>query len=212
MKALLVTSVALLTLPLTSRAADNVTDGKPPIMLHETGAGEGPAWHPDLGLLTSYDGAIMRRSKEGNQSIYMEDSGSNGLLFDREGRLVICQAKYRRIARRDNSGKLTVLADNYRGSKFNQPNDLTIDSANRIYFTDPQYGSRDKMEMKDSAGKPVEGVYRIDPDGSIERIITHEVDRPNGLAISPDGKWLFANAQTPGITFAITGPWQDLLV
>jgi gluconolactonase len=68
---------------------------------------------------------------------------------------------------------------------------LTLDSQNRIYFTDPQYGSRDTMQMVDAEGTKIEGVYRIDLDGSVTRILTHEVDRPNGILVSPDDRFLF---------------------
>lgn len=165
-------------------------DAKPQL-LAKTGAGEGPAWHPTLGLLTSGDGHIMRRDREGRQSIFRKNVGSNGLMWDRQGRLVICQAVKRRVTRLNPDSSLTILAENYKGKKFNQPNDLTMDSKGRIYFSDPKYGERESMEMLDADGKKVEGVYRIDPDGSVTRIITHEVDRPNGLVITPDDKHLY---------------------
>jgi len=111
--------------------------GSSPQMLAETGAGEGPAWHPRLGLLTSGEGHILRRDRDGKTAIHLKDAGTNGLLFDAEGRLVICQPAYRRVARLDEDGRLTVLAETYGGSRFNQPNDLAIDSRGRIYFTDP---------------------------------------------------------------------------
>ena len=161
-----------------------------PEMLQESGAGEGPVWHVELGLLTSGDGHVMRRSLEGKQEVFLENGGTNGLAFDRKGRLIMCQNVVRRIARL-NDGKITVLTDRFQGMKYNQPNDLAFDSQGRIYFTDPKYGPRDTMEMVDPEGKKVEGVYRIDPSGDVERIITHEVDRPNGIAITADDRYLF---------------------
>ena len=155
--------------------------GARPELLQERGAGEGPAWHPKLGLLTSGDGDIVRRDLDGKVSVYRKSVGSNGLMFDRQGRLVICEAANRRVTRIENDGRLTVLADRYEGHRFNQPNDLTLDSRGRIYFSDPCYGDRRGMEMLDADGRKVEGVYRIDPDGRLSRIITHEADRPNGL-------------------------------
>jgi gluconolactonase len=133
----------------------------------------------------------MRRSREGQVSIFLENAGSNGLLFDRQGRLVICEPVRRRVSRRESDGALTVLAERFEGNRFNQPNDLTIDSRGRIYFSDPCYGDRSRMEMLDDEGRKVEGVYRIDPDGTVTRIITHEVDRPNGLVITPDDQYLY---------------------
>ena len=90
-------------------------------------------------------------------------------MFDRQGRLVICEAANRRVTRIENDGTLTVLADRYDGHRFNQPNDLTLDSRGRIYFSDPCYGDRSGMEMLDAEGRKVEGVYRIDPDGRVSR-------------------------------------------
>jgi gluconolactonase len=182
----------ILVSPLALHAADPITPaGAQPTLLAEKGAGEGPAWHPDLGLLTSGGGHIYRRDKSGNQTIHREGAGTNGLLFDRQGRLVMCQPAFRRVSRLEPNGSLTNLADSYEGKKFNQPNDLTIDSRGRIYFSDPQYGDRSKMELLDSAGRQIEGVYRIDEPGKVARIITHEVDRPNGLVVTPDDKYLY---------------------
>jgi len=176
-----------------SFAADEsiIASSAKPELLQEQGAGEGPAWHPELGVLTSGGGHIWRRDRDGKQSIYRENAGTNGLLFDKDGRLVICQPSKRRVCRFEKDGSLTVLAERYEGKQFNQPNDLTIDTKGRIYFSDPQYGDRSKMEMADAAGRKIEGVYRIDPDGKVTRIITHEVDRPNGLVATPDDKYLF---------------------
>jgi gluconolactonase len=168
-----------------------VAPGERPALIQESGAGEGPAWHPELGLLTSGDGHVMRRARDGKTSVHLKDAGTNGLLFDRQGRLLLCQPRFRRVARQEADGTLTVLAERYGGHRFNQPNDLALDSKNRLYFTDPCYGDRSIIEMVDDAGKPVEGVYRIDADGTVTRIITHEVDRPNGIVITADDRYLF---------------------
>jgi len=162
-----------------------------PELLQERGAGEGPAWHPELGLLTSGDGHIWRRDRQGRQSIYREGAGSNGLMFDRQGRLVICEPLRRRVTRIEPDGSTSVLAETFGGSRFNQPNDLTLDSRDRIYFTDPRYGDRSDMEMRDGSGREIEGVYRIDPNGEVTRVLSHEVDRPNGVAITTDDRYLF---------------------
>jgi gluconolactonase len=162
-----------------------------PKLLQEHGAGEGPAWHPERGLFTSGEGNINLRDKQGRSSVYLKDAGSNGLIFDHQGRLVVCEPVRRRVSRIELDGSTTVLAEKFEGMRLNQPNDMTIDSLGRIYFTDPCYGDRSQLEMKDSIGRVIEGVYRIDPDGSVSRIIAHEVDRPNGLVITADDKYLF---------------------
>lgn len=163
----------------------------PAVMLQEHGAGEGPVWHPQLGLLSSGEGNINRRGLDGRSSVYRAGAGSNGLLFDRQGRLVVCESKARRVTRTELDGGQKVLAAEFDGMKFNTPNDLAIDSQNRVYFSDPRYGDRASMEMVDADGVAVEGVYRIDLDGAVARVITHEVDRPNGLIVTPDDKFLY---------------------
>jgi N-acyl-D-amino-acid deacylase len=166
-------------------------DHAQPQLLQERGAGEGPAWHPELGLLTSGEGHVFRRDRDGQVQIHRRDTGSNGLLFDLTGRLVMCEAAARRITRVEPDGMVTVLAAGYAGQPFNQPNDLTIDSRGRIYFSDPCYGDRSRIRQFDADGRAIEGVYRIDPDGAATRIITHQVDRPNGLVVAHDDRALF---------------------
>ena len=160
-------------------------------MLLSSQAGEGPAWHPDWGgLLFSGDGNITRLKKGGSE-IFRENAGSNGLLFDAQERLLICEPVQRRVTRLDQEGRLTVLTDHYEGKRYNQPNDITVDTSGRIYFSDPRYGARENMEILDPDGTPIEGVYRIDLDGTVTRIITHEVDRPNGLLVTPNNRYLY---------------------
>lgn len=114
---------------------------------------------------------------------------------------MVCEAARRRVTRTEQDGSTTILADRYQGKRFNTPNDLTIDSQGRIYFTDPRYGSRQDMEMLDETGRPIEGVYRIDAPGQVVRITTHEVDRPNGILVTPDDKHLYvADLRTLFIT------------
>lgn len=153
------------------------------------GAGEGPAYHPELGLLTSF--GHVYRYQDGNHSIYKENLVTNGLMFDWEGRLVCCQPSKRRVIRFELDGTLTVLAETFNGQPFNQPNDLTIDKQGRIYFTDPKYGPREDLDIRDDNGLPIEGVYRIDAPGKITMVIAHEVDRPNGLIITPNQRHMF---------------------
>jgi gluconolactonase len=153
--------------------------------------GEGPAWHPELGLLSSGNGHIYQLDREGRSRIYRKDAGTNGLLFVRQGRLLACEAEARRVTRIELEGGLSVLTDRYQGRRYNQPNDLALDSQGRIYFSDPRYGSREGMEIVDSQGRTVEGVYRIDPDCKVTRVIGRELERPNGLLVSADDRFLF---------------------
>jgi gluconolactonase len=153
--------------------------------------GEGPAWHPDLGVLCSGNGNINRLDRDGKAGVYRRGAGTNGLLFDPKGRLVACESDRRRVTRTDAGGKVTVLTDRYKGKRYNTPNDLTTDSQGRIYFSDPRYGGRAGMEILDEEGRTVEGVYRIDPDGTVTRVLGRELERPNGVLVSADDRFLY---------------------
>lgn len=176
----------------TLTADDGIIErGAKPTLLLVKGAGEGPAWSPKTGLLFSGAGNINRMDDQGGLHVYRKEAGTNGLLFDAQGRLLACEPVKRRVTRTEKDGSITVLTDGYQGKRYNQPNDITVDSKGRIYFSDPRYGSREGMEIRDREGKAVEGVYRIDPDGKVTRVITHEADRPNGLLVSADDRFLF---------------------
>lgn len=166
-------------------------DAKLKVEAEDGSGGEGPAWHPELGVLSSGNGHISRLGRDGKKTIQRKDAGTNGLLFDARGRLLACEPKLRRVTRTELDGTLTVLTDNYQGKRYNQPNDLTVDSEGRIYFTDPRYGSRDDMQIRDDKGQTIEGVYRIDLDGKVTRIIGRELERPNGILVSADDRYLF---------------------
>ena len=162
------------------------------------GATEGPAWKNDSLYFT--DGKHINRLGPDGKTYVFRHNASNGLLFDSEGRLVACETKNRRVTRTEKDGSITVLADRYRGGRFNSPNDLCIDSKGHIYFTDPRYGSRKGMEITETIGDElgtnspkrteIEGVYRIDSVGKVTRILCDGAERPNGILISPDGRFL----------------------
>ena len=160
------------------------------------GATEGPAWKE--GSLYFTDGKHINRMGPDGKTTVFRHNASNGLLFDREGRLVACESGLRRVTRTEKDGSITVLADRFRGKRFNTPNDLCMDSKGRIYFTDPRYGPRDGMEIYPPPGikssyvpKPIEGVYRIDSPGHVTRILCDGAERPNGILISPDDRFLY---------------------
>lgn len=159
---------------------------------------EGPAWHPSGNVYFSdiANNRIMRRDRTGALHVYRSESGrTNGLCFDQQGRLICCEGggaeSNRRVTRIELDGTITVLAESFDGKRINSPNDCTIDSKGRVYFTDPRYRSKAGVEQWDKDGNIIEGVYRIDAPGKVTRVLTHEVQRPNGIAISRDGKWLF---------------------
>lgn len=183
----------LLTLLLLVSLQDNSVfeTGGTRVLAGEGSAGEGPAWHPVLGVLTSGHGGIWRLTSQGASVIYRANAGTNGLLFDTDGSLLACEPALRRVTRTRADGSTVVLTDSFEGHKYNQPNDITVDKQGRIYFSDPRYGPRDGMEQRDNQGRTVEGVYRIDRDGKVTRVIGREVERANGVLVSQSGKYLF---------------------
>src|SRR5262245_10767380 len=145
--------------------------------------GEGPAWHPELGVLTSGNGHVNRLDRQGKAHVFRPGAGTNGLLFDRQGRLLACESMLRRMTRTEPDGTITLLTDRYEGKRYNTPNDLTLDSKGRLYFSDPRYGPRNDIELRDAQGRTVEGVYRVDPDGKVTRVLGREVERANGVLV-----------------------------
>ena len=134
----------------------------------------------------------------GKTTIFRSPSGmSNGIKFDAHGRMVVAEGADfggRRVTRTDmTTGKSTIIAGFYNSRPFNSPNDITIDEKDRIYFSDPRYLGHEPVDQ------PVMGVYRIDTDGSIHRIIT-DAGKPNGVAVSPNQKTLYVVSNDNGST------------
>jgi len=122
------------------------------------------------------------------------EPGSNGLAFNKAGELVLCQHGDRRVARRVD-GKFVTLADRYAGKRLNSPNDLAIRSNGDVYFTDPPYGLP-KHTADPGRELDFQGVYRLDAKGALT-LLTKELQRPNGLAFSPDEKTLYVANSDP---------------
>jgi len=163
---------------------------------------EGPAVDADGSVYFSdiWNNRIMKLGADGSQSVFRADSGrTNGNTFDPLGRLLSCEGAEmgpggrRRVVRTDlKTGEVRVLTEWYEGVRYNSPNDIVVDSRGRIYFTDPCYGDRSLMEME------IEGVYRIDLDGSVTRILQQpDIQRPNGIAITPDDQTLYLVDSNP---------------
>ena len=136
---------------------------------------------------------IMRLATDGALTTFRQPSHrANGLIFDSDWRLLACEGGdgdtvLPRVTRTDmETGEIEVLADAYEGKQLHQPNDVTFDGRDRIYFTD-RPGPNPTPEQTG-----VHGVYRINPDGSIARILTEpEIERPNGIVIAPDDRTLY---------------------
>ncbi|MBL9122230.1 MAG: SMP-30/gluconolactonase/LRE family protein [Planctomycetaceae bacterium] len=124
------------------------------------------------------------------------EPGSNGLLLEPgTGKLVLCQHGDRRVARMGEQGKFDTLAGNYDGKRFNSPNDGAYKSNGDLYFTDPPYGL---LKLNDDPAKeiPFNGVYRVAPDKTVT-LLTQVMTFPNGIAFSPDEKFLYVAQSDP---------------
>jgi gluconolactonase len=165
---------------------------------------EGPVWHPDGYLLFSdpNTNTIYRYNpKNHNVTVYMSHSGytgadigeygqpgSNGLAIDKDGRLILDQHGNRRVVRIEKKGPVTILADKIDGRRFNSPNDIVLKSDGTVYFTDPPYGlpgffNDPKKELD------YQGVFMI-KNGKVQ-VVSKDLGGPNGLAFSPDEKYLY---------------------
>jgi gluconolactonase len=171
---------------------------------------EGPVWDKKAGAILFTDipnNRVVKWSDKGGASDFLKPSGytgtaaftgsepgANGLAFDKSGTLILCQHGDRRVAKLVD-GKFVTLVDKYMGKRLNSPNDLSIHSNGDIYFTDPPYGL--PGQMKDP-GKELDfqGVYRLKPNGDLT-LLTKEMTRPNGIALSPDEKTLYVANSDP---------------
>lgn len=155
---------------------------------------EGPVWFGDLQCLLWSDipnNKLLRWTPDGHVSVFRADSrNTNGNTRDRQGRLLSAEHSGRRVSRTELDGSITVIADSYEGKKLNSPNDVVVKSDGSIWFTDPEYGLWMSFpgEKRQQA---TENVYRVDPaTGAVTAVVT-DFDKPNGLAFSPDEKFLY---------------------
>src|SRR3954471_18649046 len=163
---------------------------------------EGPAIAPDGAILFSDIGESIYRydPKTGKTVLFRRPSGrANGLMFNQGGDLIACEGANADGNRRisittgidgGKDGQTKTLADRYEGKRFNSPNDLAIDAQGRIYFTDPRYVGNDTRELD------FEGVFLVSTDGSV-KLATRDVQKPNGILVSPDGKAVYVADNNP---------------
>ncbi len=149
---------------------------------------EGPAAGPDGSVYFSDipNERIHRVDAKGQVSLFCENSGrANGLMWNAKGELVACEGGTGRVVAWSAAGKrLRVLAERFGGKRFNAPNDLVIDRAGGVYFTDPEFGRAVKKPQGTFA------VYYIAAKGSVTRVI-ESLPKPNGIILSPDEKTLY---------------------
>jgi len=170
---------------------------------------EGPLWHPDgFWYFVDLRRNHLHRLIPGKEPELVRTTiGGNGTTFDLQGRLIVCEGDDRRLTRMAPDGKVETLVDNYRGGRFNRPNDVICHSNGCIYFTDPD--KRRPYHEREIPGPAGENnlwdgacVYRLAPDGELS-ILAH-CEYPNGLALSPDERTLYvANTRSSQYIHAI---------
>jgi gluconolactonase len=157
---------------------------------------EGPIWNADGGYLLFSDmpGDVRRRwsATDGVAEVMNPANKCNGMVYDAEGRLVVCEHATSTLLRESADGTRETLATHFRGKELNSPNDVITRSDGTIYFTDPWYGRM----AGDGVGRERElgfqGVYRIPPGGELELVVgEHDFEMPNGLCLSPDESLLY---------------------
>lgn len=176
---------------------------------------EGPLWLNDQQMLIFTDvpnNIIYSYTDEDSLKVYLQpsgltidspesgNSGGNGLLLDKNGNLIICQHGDRRVAKmiaplNKPEPNFETLADSYDGKRFNSPNDAIYDKKGNLYFTDPPYGLNDQDTDKNKE-MPFNGVYRLSSSGEVI-LLTAELTRPNGIALSPDETTLYVANSDP---------------
>ena len=171
---------------------------------------EGPVYVPSGRYLLFSDipnDRILRWDEtDGSVSVFRSPAGyTNGHTLDRQGRLVSCEHGQRRVTRTELDGSVTVLADRWRGRRFNSPNDVVVSSDGAVWFTDPVYGILSDYEGH-RAEPEIDGchVYRIDPASGEVELVADDFARPNGLAFSPDERTLYIDDTERGHIRAFT--------
>lgn len=165
---------------------------------------EGPAWD-DRGFLYVSDepqNKLYRVFPDGRKELVLEIGDPDGNTFDRQHRLITCSSVLRALLEVKPDGQYKVLIDRFEGKKLNTPNDVVLGPDGALYFTDPTLDlpKTEKQEL------PFQGVYRLGNDGSL-RLLIKDLNQPNGLAFSPNGKRLYVDdSRTKQIHVYDVGP------
>jgi len=188
-------------------ALDNIisANAKPEIIAEDFEWSEGPLWVEKHNMLLFSDvpmNTIYKWTEANGKEVYLKPSGytgtepslckepgSNGLIFDNNGNLVLCQHGNRQMARMDApldkpEAKFTTLADKYNGKRFSSPNDAVYNSAGELFFTDPPYGLQTQDDTDAKKEIPFNGVYKLKTNGEVI-LLVDSITRPNGIALMP---------------------------
>jgi gluconolactonase len=188
-------------------ALDNIMspNAKPEIIAEGFEWSEGPLWVEKHNMLLFSDvpmNTIYKWTEAKGKEVYLKPSGytgtepslckepgSNGLTFDKNGNLVLCQHGNRQMARMDApldkpEAKFVTLADKYNGKRFSSPNDAVFNNAGELFFTDPPYGLQTQNDSDTKKEIPFNGVYKVKTNGEVI-LLVDSITRPNGIALMP---------------------------
>ena len=158
---------------------------------------EGPLWHPrgEYLLWSDMPGDHLRRwsKADGVTTFRQPCNKSNGLTWDRQGRLLACEHASSQVTRTEPDGRIMPLATHYDGKQLNSPNDIVCAQDGGIYFSDPPYGRAEFYGVKREQELAFQGVYRVGADARKPMLLVDDFDRPNGLCFSLDQRRLFVN-------------------
>jgi gluconolactonase len=158
---------------------------------------EGPLWHPagQYLLWSDMPGDHLRRwsATDGVTTFRKPCNKSNGLTWDREGRLLACEHASSQVSRTVASGQIVPLATHFQGKQLNSPNDIVCSADGAVYFSDPPYGRAEYYGVPRPQELAFQGLFRVGPDPKRPVLLADDFDRPNGLCFSLDGRRLFVN-------------------
>src|SRR3954449_5473353 len=160
---------------------------------------EGPLWNPEGFLLFSdMPGDVRRRwdEQDGVREVANPSNKGNGMTFDLDGRIVVCEHVTSSVVRMDPDGTGSgreVLATHHGDKQLNSPNDVVVKSDGTIYFTDPTYGRMPGFGIERDQELAFQGVYRIPPGGGDPELLVDDFGQPNGLCFTADESLLYIN-------------------
>jgi sugar lactone lactonase YvrE len=151
---------------------------------------DGPVWSRDGYLIFSdvpSDQLLQFKPSVPIGIFRAKSNGAGGNTFDAQGRFYSCETHSRRVTRTDKKGAIEVLAERWQGKRLNAPNDIVVRKDGHVYFTDPAFGNQ-----QDARELDFYGIYHISPKGDLE-VIAKPKGRPNGIALSPNGRILYVS-------------------
>ena len=160
---------------------------------------EGPIWNAEGNYLLFSDmvGDVRRRwdEQDGVTEVARPSNKGNGMTYDAEGRLIVCEHATSQVVRQRPDGSFETIASHYRGKELNSPNDVVVKSDGSVYFTDPTLGRLPDFGVEREQELDFQGVYRLPAGGDLQ-LLVDDFEQPNGLCFSP-GESLFYVNDTP---------------